>query len=480
MMRRLFVSICLLLAIVACGSLADAARISGAGGGSSLPTATPEGNCLMVSGGAWASGTCPGAGSGAPATVPYWTGAADATLSAEANLGALGTGLVINTAGVPSIYAGATCTNQVVRVLGANGAATCATITSAFVDATIWTGTVATGMLKASSQGVVAQAVAGTDYVVPAGNVATATSLAANGANCPAGQFPLGVTAAGAAETCTALPTTIAGTASEITASAATGAVTLSLPSPVSLATKGLILPSSITLPGTCSVGQVYMDTDATSGSRLYLCETTNTWVVQGGGGGITASSTDTFTNKTLDVEGTGNTVTILRNLWFPAAGCNNATAGSVWDLPTTNAAVPACVTGTNTQKGVLDYADGSNLSAQWTHMLPAQWTGTVDAKIKWFSSTTTGNVVWQLAASCVADGETDDPTFNASTPATDVTKGTANQTNDATITSLNVTGCAAGELIHFKIFRDSAHASDTMAGTARLIGIQLTLREAQ
>lgn len=36
------------------------------------------------------------------------------------------------------------------------------------------------------------------------GNAATATALAANGANCPAGQYPLGVDASGAAESCTA------------------------------------------------------------------------------------------------------------------------------------------------------------------------------------------------------------------------------------------------------------------------------------
>lgn len=66
----------------------------------------------------------------------------------------------------------------------------------------------------------------------------TATALAANGSNCSAGSFPLGVSAAGAAESCTALPTTITGTANQITASAATGAITLSI-------------PTSPTLPGT-------------------------------------------------------------------------------------------------------------------------------------------------------------------------------------------------------------------------------------
>lgn len=65
------------------------------------------------------------------------------------------------------------------------------------------------------------------------GNAGTATALAANPSNCAAGTFPLGVDASGASESCTALPTTITGTANQITASAATGAVTLSLPATI-------------------------------------------------------------------------------------------------------------------------------------------------------------------------------------------------------------------------------------------------------
>lgn len=65
------------------------------------------------------------------------------------------------------------------------------------------------------------------------GNAGTATALAANPSNCPAGTFPLGVDASGASESCTALPTTITGTANQITASASTGAITLSLPATI-------------------------------------------------------------------------------------------------------------------------------------------------------------------------------------------------------------------------------------------------------
>jgi hypothetical protein len=70
------------------------------------------------------------------------------------------------------------------------------------------------------------------------GTASTATALANNGGNCTPGSFPLGVDTLGGVESCTALPTTIAGTANQITASAATGAIVLSI-------------PTNPTLPGT-------------------------------------------------------------------------------------------------------------------------------------------------------------------------------------------------------------------------------------
>lgn len=60
--------------------------------------------------------------------------------------------------------------------------------------------------------------------------------------------------------------------------------------------TGSLNIPHSTALPGTCNVGDGYMDTDATSGQRWYLCESANTWALQGGaggGGGTPAGSTN-------------------------------------------------------------------------------------------------------------------------------------------------------------------------------------------
>lgn len=80
-------------------------------------------------------------GGGAPDDAGYWVDTANASLTAERNLGALTTGLVLNTVtagvGVPSAYTGATCTNQAVTALNASGGATCTTLTSAYVDSTI-------------------------------------------------------------------------------------------------------------------------------------------------------------------------------------------------------------------------------------------------------------------------------------------------------------------------------------------------------
>lgn len=65
-------------------------------------------------------------GSGfAPIDAQYWTGAANGTLNAEKNLGALGTGLVINTGGTPSIFGGNTCGSGLAYQISASGVLTC-------------------------------------------------------------------------------------------------------------------------------------------------------------------------------------------------------------------------------------------------------------------------------------------------------------------------------------------------------------------
>lgn len=219
---------------------------------------------------------------------------------------------------------------------------------------------------------------------------------------------------------------------------------------------------------------------EITLGSGLSISGTTIS--ATGSGGTVTPSSSDTFTNKTIDAEGTGNSVTIPFTIWFAAAGCSNTTAASFWDLPTSTPAVAACVTGTNTQKGVLQFADTSGgFSAQTAFLLPADWSGNVDAKIIWKTSATSGNAKFSLSTICTAVGatETDDPSFNTASTVTTAAAGTANRLQTSSISSLIVTGCAAGEFLHLKLFRDGNDGSDTLSAALDVIGVEITIRRA-
>lgn len=372
----------------------------------------------------------------------------------------------------------------------------------------------------------------------------------------------------------TAIPNSIAGTANEITASGSTGAVTLSLASTLNLSSKVLRIPNSTSLPGTCTVGDVYFDSDATVGQNVYGCTSTNTWTLQGDGGGggsgdidtvgdcttgacfsaagagtvltfrnatsgtvalqtvagalgtttislpattgtvaLTtgnvatatalaangancsagsfplgvdasgavesctniATSTQTLENKTLDAEGTGNIITIPFEQWFDVAGCDNATAGHVWNSPTANAAAPTCDTGSNTQKAYLAYDATTDESIQGSFVLPTGFTGNIDIMFKWKAAATTGSVGWCMQLVRVPDGSTSDPAFPAQAAGncvSDAAKGTTLQENDATITNVTCTSCAAGDHVYWRLSRDAdgGAVTDDMTGDALLM----------
>lgn len=196
----------------------------------------------------------------------------------------------------------------------------------------------------------------------------------------------------------------------------------------------------------------------------------------------VTASTTNTFTNKTYDAEGTGNVLTTTSKVWLPTAGCNGSTAASFWDLPGTLPAVAVCVTGTNVTKGALQFSDVEVDTAQNTWQLPADFSGNIDAKIIWTSPATSVNAKWFLATACTATDatETDDPSWNTPSTVTTAAPGTAHRLQTSSITSLTITGCAASEILHLKIWRDGSDVADTLGNTANVIAVELTVRRAQ
>lgn len=173
-----------------------------------------------------------------------------------------------------------------------------------------------------------------------------------------------------------------------------------------------------------------------------------------------------------------GSLPAFARTFYVPAAGCNNATAATSMDLPTTAAATPVCVTGTNIQKGALQYVSTAATinSAQYHVRCPAGTTGVMDFNIEWTTAGTTGNMKWFLGVATTATNATatDDPTFTDTT-ATTAAPGTANRVQTTAITG--VTACSAGQDLHIRIKRDTNDGADTLGSEVNLIGVENVIR---
>lgn len=57
-------------------------------------------------------------------------------------------------------------------------------------------------------------------------------------------------------------------------------------------------VPKGTALPATCTVGQVFFDTDATAGQNVFGCTATNTWTLQSGGATNTPMNSWSYQNE--------------------------------------------------------------------------------------------------------------------------------------------------------------------------------------
>lgn len=252
------------------------------------------------------------------------------------------------------------------------------------------------------------------------GNAATATALAANGTNCSAGQFPLGVDASGSSESCTALPTTISGTSNEITASASTGAITLSLPATIDLGGKTSLEIPNGAAPTVNVFGQIAGDNDlwaAGRGAPVFYDGTAAVALV-----GVLVS--DAPSNGQVPTWNTGGTIT-----W-------ETPSGSGISGLTTNAIVAAGSSTTVATPSTTSTLDSSG---------NAVFAGTVTA---------TDHLVGTLSTSSKYTAVP----FSA-TPTFTVTSTNSNSwymqlTGD--VTSSTLSGSAAGQLYAFRICQDA------------------------
>ena len=199
---------------------------------------------------------------------------------------------------------------------------------------------------------------------------------------------------------------------------------------------------------------------------------------VNGAGGFVITDGTATFTNKTYDAEGTGNTLTIPTIWSFETAVCQGSTASLAGSTMTSLAPTAVCITGTNATRGAAQFPDSDGeYGQQFQVAYPYDGTGTLDVRGKWRTAATSGDIVIQVATSCTADAEVLNDTFNTASTTTETAKGTTLQLNDWSITGVTITGCAAGELLTVKVFRQRTHASDSLTGTFDLFPVSFTIR---
>jgi hypothetical protein len=164
------------------------------------------------------------------------------------------------------------------------------------------------------------------------------------------------------------------------------------------------------------------------------------------------------------------------------SAGKLFLSAAGMWPSTTNGAATNTKVdTGTNdVDVYVLDFADGATkLYAQATVAMPSDWNGgTVTAEFYWTAnSTSTNNLLWGCAGRSYGNFETLDQAFGTEQTVQDALNGTANQVAISAATgAITLAGTpAAGELVQFRVSRDPASGSDTLAATARLLGVMIT-----
>ncbi len=161
----------------------------------------------------------------------------------------------------------------------------------------------------------------------------------------------------------------------------------------------------------------------------------------------------------------------------FIAAICDNVTAIGGFAKPTSNPPTPACVTGSNTTYGVLNFDHTQTESVQERfrmHLVPTS----MNVVIEWSTAATSGNVVWGIAGICIDDTESLDTAFASEQLfAADTADGTANRKNSVTLTGVTIASCTDGDTYMFKARRAADDGNDTIDATdADLISLTFVM----
>ena len=134
--------------------------------------------------------------------------------------------------------------------------------------------------------------------------------------------------------------------------------------------------------------------------------------------------------------------------------------------------------TATRPDMKVLDFDKDTDEFAQFSIAMPKSWNeGTITYQVYWTpGSTNTGDCIFGLQAVACADNDTIDVAYGTAVNVTDAGIGTLEdqQISDES-GALTVAGSpAAGELTYFQLFRDANAGGDTFTADARVLGVKI------
>jgi hypothetical protein len=168
---------------------------------------------------------------------------------------------------------------------------------------------------------------------------------------------------------------------------------------------------------------------------------------------------------------------------WFSAAICHGANAKTEWMLTGNNSPTPACITGTDVIKGVLDFDDNEDQSAILPFTLPPKFTGNIDVKIMWQPASTIGSVGWCVELIPSADLKRDGgvPITKTAHNCASADAKKSPQHKELVITLAAKAPAATNDVLRIRLSRDanSSVVLDDMPGNARLIGVGIETHEA-
>ena len=134
--------------------------------------------------------------------------------------------------------------------------------------------------------------------------------------------------------------------------------------------------------------------------------------------------------------------------------------------------------TATRPDMKVLDFDASTDEFAQFSIAMPKSWNeGTLTYQVYWTpGSTNTGDCIFGLQAVACADNDTIDVAYGTAVNVTDAGIGTVeDQQISAESGDVTVAGSpAAGELTYFQLFRDANAGGDTFSADARVLGVKI------